>query len=143
MTAMNTARTITVQVTVNVPVEKAWMVWNEPEHITKWCTGSPDWHTPHAENDLRIGGRLFSRMEAKDGSAGFDFVATYTDIVNHKTIAYTMEDERNVKITFSNDGKTTTLVETFDAENENPIELQREGWQTILNNFKAHVESLT
>jgi uncharacterized protein YndB with AHSA1/START domain len=143
MTAMNTARTITVQVTVNVSVEKAWMVWNEPEHITKWCTGSPDWHTPHAENDLRIGGRLFSRMEAKDGSAGFDFVATYTDIVNHKTIAYTMEDERNVKITFSNDGKTTTLVETFDAENENPIELQREGWQTILNNFKAHVESLT
>jgi uncharacterized protein YndB with AHSA1/START domain len=143
MTAMNTGRMITVQVTVNVPVEKAWMVWNEPEHITKWCTGSPDWHTPHAENDLRIGGRLFSRMEAKDGSAGFDFVATYTDIVNHKTIAYTMEDERNVKITFSNDGKTTTLVETFDAENENPIELQREGWQTILNNFKAHVESLT
>jgi uncharacterized protein YndB with AHSA1/START domain len=143
MTAMNTGRMITVQVTVNVPVEKAWMVWNEPEHITKWCTGSPDWHTPHAENDLRIGGRLFSRMEAKDGSAGFDFVATYTDIVNRKTIAYTMEDERNVKITFSNDGKTTTLVETFDAENENPIELQREGWQTILNNFKAHVESLT
>jgi uncharacterized protein YndB with AHSA1/START domain len=143
MTAMNTARTITVQVTVNVSVEKAWMVWNEPEHITKWCTGSPDWHTPHAENDLRIGGRLFSRMEAKDGSAGFDFVATYTDIVNRKTIAYTMEDERNVKITFSNDGKTTTLVETFDAENENPIELQKEGWQTILNNFKEHVESLT
>jgi uncharacterized protein YndB with AHSA1/START domain len=132
-----------VQVTVNSPVEKAWKIWNAPEHIMKWCTGSPDWHTPRAENDLRVGGRLFSRMEAKDGSAGFDFVATYTDIVNHKTIAHTMEDGRNVKIAFTTDGKTTTLVETFDAENENPIELQREGWQTILNNFKAHVESLT
>ncbi|MHB1048625.1 MAG: SRPBCC family protein [Bacteroidota bacterium] len=133
--------TITVQVTVNSPVEKAWKIWNAPEHITKWCTASPDWHTPRAENDLRVGGRLFSRMEAKDGSAGFDFVATYTDIVNHKTIAYTMEDGRKVKITFSTDEKTTTLVETFDAENENPVEMQREGWQTILNNFKAHVES--
>lgn len=140
MTAANKT-TITVQVTVNSPVEKAWKIWNAPEHIIKWCTASPDWHTPRAENDLRPGGRLFSRMEAKDGSAGFDFAATYTDIVNHKTIAYTMEDGRNVKITFSTDGKTTTLVETFDAENENPVEMQREGWQAILNSFKAHVEA--
>jgi uncharacterized protein YndB with AHSA1/START domain len=139
--AVTNKTTITVHVTVNSPVEKAWKIWNAPEHITKWCTASPDWHTPRAENDLRVGGRLFSRMEAKDGSAGFDFVATYTNIVNHKTIAYTMEDGRNVKITFSTDGKTTMLVETFDAENENPIEMQREGWQAILNNFKTHVES--
>lgn len=139
MTAMNNTA-ITVQVTVTAPVEKAWKIWNDPEHITKWCTATPDWHTPRAENDLRVGGRLFSRMEAKDGSAGFDFVATYTDIQRYKSIAYTMEDGRTVKILFSTDGKTTTLVETFDAENENPVELQREGWQAILNNFKAHVE---
>lgn len=134
--------TITVQTTVNVPVEKAWKVWNEPEHITKWCTGSPDWHTPRAENDLRIGGKIYSRMEAKDGSAGFDFVGTYTDVQLHRAIAYSMEDGRKVTIAFSTDGKTTTLVETFDAENENPIELQGEGWQTILNNFKTHIESI-
>lgn len=140
--AASNKTTITVQTTVNAPVEKAWKIWNEPEHITKWCSGSPDWHTPRAENDLRVGGKLFSRMEAKDGSAGFDFVATYTEVQKHKTIAYTMEDGREVTIDFSTDGKTTTLVETFDAENENPIELQREGWQTILNNFKKHVEAV-
>lgn len=141
MTTPNKPTTITVQITVNAPVEKAWKIWNGPEHITKWCTGSPDWHTPRAENDLRVGGTLRTRMEAKDGSAGFDFVAMYTDIQQHRAIAYTMEDGRNVKIAFSTNGKTTTIVETFDAENENPDELQREGWQTILNNFKAHVES--
>ncbi|MDD8018091.1 MAG: SRPBCC family protein [Bacteroidota bacterium] len=133
---------ITVQTTVNAPIEKAWKIWNEPEHITKWCTGSPDWHTPYAENDLRVGGKLRSRMEAKDGSAGFDLVGTYTNVQKHKMIEYTMEDGRNVKITFSTNGKTTTLVETFEAENENPLEMQKEGWQTILNNFKAHVESI-
>ncbi|MEW5797556.1 MAG: SRPBCC family protein [Bacteroidota bacterium] len=142
MTA-STKATITVQTTVNAPVEKAWKIWNEPEHITKWCTASPDWHTPRAENDLRVGGKLFSRMEAKDGSAGFDFVGTYTDVQIHKVIAYTMDDGRNVTINFTSEGKTTTLVETFDAENENPVELQREGWQTILNNFKAHVEKIS
>lgn len=139
MTASNKV-TITVQATVNAPVEKAWKIWNE--HITKWCTGSPDWHTPRAENDLRVGGKIHSHMEAKDGSAGFDFVGTYTGVQIHKVIAYTMNDGRNVEIVFSTDGKTTTLVETFEAENENPLEMQKEGWQTILNNFKAHVESI-
>lgn len=134
---------ITVQVTVNAPVEKAWTVWNEPDHITQWCTGSPDWHTPRADNDLRVGGTLHSRMEAKDGSAGFDFVGIYTDVKKHKTIAYTMDDGRTVSISFSTNGKTTTIVETFDAENENPVELQREGWQTILNNFKSHIEKIS
>jgi uncharacterized protein YndB with AHSA1/START domain len=140
MTITNKTTTITVQVTVNAPIEKAWKFWNEPEHITKWCTGSPDWHTPRAENDLRVGGTLRSRMEAKDGSAGFDFIATYSDIKEHKTIAYTIEDGRKVKVTFSTDGKTTTLIETFDAENENPIEVQQQGWQSILNNFKKYTE---
>ncbi len=136
----STKPTITVQTTVNAPIEKAWNIWNEPEHITKWCTGSPDWHTPFAENDLRVSGKIHSRMEAKDGSAGFDFIGTYTEVQRHRSIAYTMDDGRNVKIVFSTNGNTTTIVETFEAENENSIELQREGWQTILNNFKVHVE---
>lgn len=140
--ATSTKTTITVQTTVNAPIERAWKVWNEPEHITKWCSGSPDWHTPRAENDLRIGGKLQSRMEAKDGSAGFDFVGTYTEVKKHQAIAYTMDDGRNVTISFSTNGNKTTIVETFDAENENPVEMQREGWQTILNNFKAHVEAI-
>ncbi len=138
----STKPTITVQTTVNAPIEKAWNIWNEPEHITKWCTGSPDWHTPFAENDLRVSGKIHSRMEAKDGSAGFDFIGTYTEVQRHRSIAYTMDDGRNVKIVFSTNGNTTTIVETFEAENENSIELQREGWQTILNNFKVHVESV-
>jgi uncharacterized protein YndB with AHSA1/START domain len=139
--AVSKSTAITVQTNVDAPVEKVWKIRNAPEHITKWCTGSPDWHTPRAENDLRIGGKLFSRMEAKDGSAGFDFIATYTDVKQHQTIAYSMEDGRTVKITFSTDGKSTTIVETFEAEDDNPIEMQKEGWQTILNNFKAHVET--
>ncbi len=137
----STKTTITVQTTVNASVEKAWKVWNEPEHITKWCSGSPDWHTPRAENDLRVGGKLQSRMEAKDGSAGFDFVGTYTDVKKYQKIVYVMEDGRNVTIAFFTNENKTTIIETFDAENENPIEMQREGWQTILNNFKAHVEA--
>ncbi len=133
--------TITVETTVNAPIEKVWKVWSEPEHITKWATGSPDWHTPYAENDLRAGGKFLSRMEAKDGSAGFDFVGTYDEVQQHKTIAYTMSDGRKVKVTFTSTGKSVKIVETFEAETENPLELQRAGWQTILDNFKKHVET--
>ena len=133
--------TITIEATVHAPIEKVWKVWSEPEHITKWATGSPDWHTPHAENDLRVGGKFLSRMEAKDGSAGFDFVGTYDEVRQYQTIAYTMEDGRKVKITFTTTGKSVKIVETFEAETENTLELQRVGWQTILNNFKKHVET--
>lgn len=134
--------TITVETTVNAPIEKVWKVWSAPEHITKWATASPDWHTPRAENDLRAGGKFLSRMEAKDGSAGFDFVGTYDEVQQHKTIAYTMEDGRKAKITFTSAGKSVKIVETFEAETENPLELQRQGWQTILDNFKKHVETI-
>lgn len=133
--------TITIETTVNAPIERVWMVWSVPEHITKWATGSPDWHTPYAENDLRVGGKFRSRMEAKDGSAGFDFIGTYDEVKQHQTIAYTMEDGRKVKITFASAGKSVKIVETFEAETENPLEMQRQGWQTILNNFKKHVEA--
>jgi uncharacterized protein YndB with AHSA1/START domain len=132
---------ITIETTINAPIETVWTMWNGPEHITKWATGSPDWHTPYAENDLRVGGKFLSRMSAKDGSASFDFVGTYDEVQLHKTIAYTMEDGRTVKITFAADGKSVKVVETFEAETENTPELQRAGWQTILDNFKKHVEA--
>ena len=132
---------ITIETTVNAPIEKVWKMWNAPEDITKWATGSPDWHTPYAENDLRVGGKFLSRMSAKDGSASFDFIGTYDDVQTHKTIAYTMEDGRTAKIVFTPSGKSVKIVETFEAETENTPELQRTGWQTILDNFKKHVET--
>lgn len=141
MTTTN-KETITVATTVNASLEKVWTVWNAPEHITKWNSGSDDWHTPYAENDLRIGGRFHVRMEAKDGSAGFDFIGTYNEVKKNTMIAYTIEGGRYVKITFTGEGKTVKISETFDPENENSLELQRSGWQKILDNFKRHVESV-
>ncbi|MFA6440209.1 MAG: SRPBCC family protein [Bacteriovoracaceae bacterium] len=132
---------ITIETTVNASIEKVWKMWNAPEHITKWATGSPDWHTPYAENDLRVGGKFLSRMSAKDGSASFDFIGMYDDVQTHKIIAYTMEDGRTAKIVFIASGKNVKIVETFEAETENTLELQRTGWQMILDNFKKHVET--
>lgn len=136
----NEASPITVQTTVNAPVEKVWRMWSEPEHITKWNSASEDWHTPRAENDLRIGGKFRSRMEAKDGSAGFDFGGTYDDVRENEHIAYTMSDGRTVKIAFTADGDKTRVAETFDPESENPRDMQQGGWQAILDNFKKYVE---
>lgn len=132
--------TITIETTVNAPIEKVWKVWNAPEHITKWATASDEWHTPRAENDLCAGGKFLSRMEAKDGSAGFDFTGKYDEVQTNKLISYTMDDGRKAKITFTSAGKSVKIVETFEAETENPLEMQRQGWRTILNNFKAYVE---
>jgi uncharacterized protein YndB with AHSA1/START domain len=133
--------TITVETTVNAPVEKVWKYWSEPAHIIQWNNASEDWHTPRVENDLKVGGKFHSRMEAKDGSFGFDFVGEYSKVEEYKTIEYTMGDGRKVKIDFTPQGDTTKVVETFDAESTNSIELQRGGWQTILDNFKKHTES--
>ena len=140
---MTTAKkqTITIETTINAPIEKVWKMWNAPEDITKWATGSPDWHTPRAENDLRVGGKFLSRMEAKDGSAGFDFIGVYDEVKTNNVIAYTMEDGRTAKIIFTSAGKNVKIVETFEAETENTLELQRTGWQMILDNFKKHVET--
>lgn len=132
---------ITVEATVNAPVEKAWSVWTAPEHITKWSNASDDWHTPFAENDLRTGGKFLSRMEAKDGSMGFDFGGIYDDVTPNEKIAYTMGDGRRVTINFIANGNETRVVETFEAEDTNPIEMQRGGWQAIMDNFKSYVES--
>lgn len=137
----NQEKAITIEATVKAPIEKVWQCWTMPEHITKWNNASDDWHTPHAENDLRAGGKFVSRMEAKDGSFGFDFGGVYDEVKNNELIAYTLGDNRKVKITFSPEGVQTRVVETFEAENTNPIEMQRGGWQAILNNFKKYVES--
>jgi uncharacterized protein YndB with AHSA1/START domain len=132
---------ITIETTVNAPVEKVWKLWSGPEHITKWASASDDWHTPRAENDLRTGGKFSSRMEAKDGSMGFDFGGVYDNVKTNELIEYTMGDDRKVVINFIGKGNVTKIVQTFDAEETNPVEMQRGGWQAILNNFKKYVES--
>lgn len=139
---MTTDKTmITVTATVNAPVEKVWKFWSQPEHIKKWNNASDDWHTPSAENDLRKGGKFSARMEAKDGSFGFDFGGTYDEVKTHELIAYTLGDGRTVEIHFNREGDTTKVVETFVAETQNSVELQQGGWQAILDNFKKYTES--
>lgn len=136
-----TKTNITVEATVNAPVHKVWKYWTQPEHITKWAFATPEWHAPRAENDLRPGGAFMSRMEAKDGSMGFDFAGVYDEVKEHEYISYTLGDGRKVEITFTGQGDQTRVVETFEAENTNPIELQKGGWQAIMNNFKSYTES--
>lgn len=138
---MKTKETITVETLVNAPVEKVWEFWTKPEHITKWNAASDDWHTTRAENNLRIGGKFLSRMEAKDGSFGFDFEGIYTDVITHGKISYTLLDDRKVTITFTQTKNGVQIIETFEAETENTLELQKLGWQAILNNFKKYVEN--
>ncbi len=131
---------VTVQAVIEAPTEKVWRYWTEPEHITKWNQASEDWHAPRAENDLRVGGTFLTRMEAKDGSMGFDFGGVYDVVKEHEQIGYTIGDGRRVDITFADQGDTTKVVQTFDAETANPVEMQQAGWQAILNHFKAYAE---
>jgi uncharacterized protein YndB with AHSA1/START domain len=126
---------ISVQTTVNTPVEKAWEIWTTPIHITRWNNASEDWHTPTAINDLREGGKFSCRMEARDGSMGFDFEGTYDLVILNKKIGYTMSDSRRVIIEFTSQGNQTHIKETFEAETENSVELQQQGWQAIMDNF--------
>ncbi|AVR00907.1 polyketide cyclase [Oceanobacillus iheyensis] len=137
---MGTSKEIRVEATVQAPIDKVWKYWTEPDHIKQWNNASDDWHTPFAENDLRVGGTFVSRMEAKDGSTGFDFGGIYDDVRLHEVIAYTMADGRKVNITFKGHEKETEVVETFDADASHPAEFQQQGWQAILNNFKSYVE---
>jgi uncharacterized protein YndB with AHSA1/START domain len=131
---------VTIETTINAPVEKVWKRWNTPEDIIKWNSPSADWHTPRAENDLQAGGKFLFRMEARDGSAGFDFGGIYDEINVNKQISYTIGDGRRVKIIFTSNGSKTRVVETFEAEQFNSIEMQRSGWQAILDNFKNYAE---
>ena len=132
---------ITVQTIVSAPVSKVWDYWNNPNHITKWAFAQDDWEAPAAENDLRIGGAFKTVMAAKDKSMSFDFEGKYTAIVKHALIEYNMSDGRHVKIEFAELPAGVKVTETFDPESENSEELQRTGWQAILDNFKKHVES--
>jgi uncharacterized protein YndB with AHSA1/START domain len=134
---------ITVQNTVNAPVEKVWDAWTKPEHIVNWNHASDDWHSPRSENDLRPGGKFMARMEAKDGSFGFDFGGVYNDVIANQYIEYTMDDGRNVKVNFTPIGNQTRVEEAFEAESTNSHEMQKNGWQAILDNFKKYTESMS
>lgn len=132
---------ITIETTVNAPLKQVWERWTQPEHITKWNFASDDWECPTSENDLRVGGSFSARMQAKDGSMGFDMAGTYTDVEEHKLIEFDMGDERHVKVEFAETPDGVRIVETFDPEGTYPVEYQRAGWQAILDNFKQYTES--
>lgn len=132
---------ITVETIVRADPGKVWSAWTTPEDIKRWNAASDDWHTPRCENDLRTGGRFSCRMEARDGSMGFDFEGTYTKVAPRELIEYVMEDGRAVSVRFEPVEGGVRVVETFDAETVNPAEMQRDGWQSILDNFRTYVES--
>lgn len=134
-------KTITVQNTVNAPVSKVWDYWSKPEHITQWCNASDDWHAPWANNDLTVGGKFATRMEAKDGSFGFEFGGVYDVVKQNEAIEYTMGDGRKVQVYFTPQGDSTKIVESFEPESQNPEEMQQGGWQAILDNFKKYTEN--
>ncbi len=134
------ATNITIEATVNAPIERVWAYWNEPEHIKNWAFASDDWHCPASENDLRVGGKFSSTMAAKDGSFSFDFWGIYDEVDTNKYIAYTLGDDRKVSVTFTSDGDSTHIIQIFEAEETNPVEMQQGGWQAILNNFKKYAE---
>ena len=135
-----TYQKITVETTVAAPVSDVWKAYTTPEDITQWNFANDDWCCPKAEVDLRPGGKQVSRMEAKDGSMGFDFAGTFTEIEPHKSITLVLDDGRQSHTTFADDGGKTRVTTTFDAEAQNPVEMQRGGWQAILDNFKFYAE---
>lgn len=132
---------IVVQTIVNVPLTKIWEFWNKPEHIKEWAFASDDWEAPAAENDLKVGGQLKVTMAAKDKSASFDLIGKYTALKDMELIEYYLDDGRHVKVEFEEIPDGVKIIETFDPENENPEEMQRDGWQAILDNFKKYSES--
>jgi uncharacterized protein YndB with AHSA1/START domain len=132
---------IHIEASISAPLEKVWSRWTEPEHITQWNFASPDWQCPNASNDLKVGGKYVARMEAKDGSFGFDFEGTYREVMLQKKLVYALADGRQVSTTFTSQGAVTKVETTFDAETQNSKEMQKSGWQAILNNFKKYTES--
>lgn len=134
---------ITITATINAPIEKVWDAWTAPEHITKWAFASETWEAPHAKNDLRTGGKFLTRMQSKTNKEeGFDFTGIYTAVEPNKLIEYDMDDGRHVKAVFEETPEGVKITQAFDPENENSEELQRSGWQAILDNFKKYTESL-
>ena len=131
---------ITVSALVNIPVSGVWTIWTDPAHIMRWNAASDDWHCPRAANDLRTGGRFSSTMAARDGSFSFDFEGVYDDVQEHRRIAYTMSDGRTCDVRFAEEEGGTRITETFDAETMNSADMQRAGWQAILDRFRAYAE---
>ena len=132
---------ITIKTTVNAPASTVWKCWTDPNHVTQWYFASDDWHAPKAENDLKKGGKFTIAMAAKDGSFSFDFTGEYKEVIENKYLDYVLDDGREVKITFKENGSTTEVEEVFEAEGENDPEMQRAGWQAILDNFKKYTEN--
>jgi uncharacterized protein YndB with AHSA1/START domain len=132
---------ITVQTTIKAPIDKVWNRWTDPAHIVNWYFASDDWHSPFSENDLRTNGRFKTRMEAKDGSMGFDFEGLYTEVREHEQIDYEIPDGRRVSVKFNWNGTETFITEIFDAEETHPPEMQKAGWQAILDNFRKYTEN--
>jgi uncharacterized protein YndB with AHSA1/START domain len=132
---------ITVETVVRAPVQKAWQFFTEPEHMLHWNNASDDWHTTKATNDVRVGGIFSYRMESLDGKQGFDLTGVYDEVIPHNTLAYTMGDGRKVHVVFTEEGDVVRVTETFDPEAVNSVEIQRGGWQAILDTFKKYIES--
>lgn len=139
---MESPAKITVSITTPITLEKAWEVWANPEHIVNWNFASDDWCAPRASNDLKIGGTFSYRMEAKDGSFGFDLNGTYTNVKPLELIEYSLEDNRKVSILFESKDNETHIIQTFEAENQNPLEMQQFGWQAIMNHYKLYAEKI-
>lgn len=133
---------ITIETLVHAPINLVWDTWNSPNHVVHWNHASDDWHSPKAENNFVVGGKFVYRMEAKDNSFGFDFSGTYEEIVDKKRVVTRLDDNRLVKTEFHVENDSVRIVETFEAEDQNSIELQRVGWSAILNNYKLYTESL-
>lgn len=137
---MNELKTITLETLVSVSLEKAWETWIQPQHVTQWNFASPDWHCPSAQTELKVGGKFSSRMEARDGSFGFDFWGIYDEIVPLSLLRITMGDGRKMEVRFEPLNSKVKVTERFETEDLNTAERQREGWQAILNNYKAYAE---
>lgn len=132
---------ITITALIYAPLSLVWEKWTNPADVMNWNNASDDWHTPKAENDLRIGGKFTYTMAAKDGSFSFDFSGTYTNVVENELIEYVLEDQREISVSFAEENGMTKVTEIFDPELLNPLEMQQAGWQAILDNFKKYVES--
>ena len=137
-----TTEQITVEALVAAPLDTVWQCWTEPDHVTQWNFASDDWCCPSAETDLRVGGRYKARMEAKDGSFGFDFAASFEEVAPRQAITLLMDDGRRARTTFEPADGMTKVTTVFDAEAENSRDMQRDGWQSILDNFKVHAEDV-
>ncbi len=137
-----TRKQVEVKTLVRAPLKHVWTCWVTPKHVIGWNFASDDWHTPKANNELRVGGRFVYTMAAKDGSFSFDFSGTFIEITEHKKIITRLDDDRMVVVEFEDLGREVSVVETFEIEDENSEELQRQGWQAILDNFKKYSESI-